>query len=509
MYHRRIISLFILVFFLLSIPFLVAWLSQGDDYVFSGFLANPLDGNSYLAKMMGGYQGNWTFKLPYSIVPGEGSYIFLFYILLGHIARVSRLEPIIVFHLSRLLAFIFLYYVLFRYISKLFEGDRDKIWPAFIVTALGSGMGWLAVLFAYKSSDLWVAEAFPFLSSYQNPHFALGLGLMLLILMLFYSGNLRSTLFGIFLSGLFLAIILPFGAVVVGLVVFLEQTWCYMGKEEVFPKKVILLISGTLPLVLYQFYLVNTHPELGIWNSQNQTPSPPLWDFILSFSPALILAVISAITKFKGIRSGLFKVSIVWLILGLVIIYLPLGIQRRFMVGYYIPVSILASAFILTFESKKVRTVGFAALLASSLLTISIILLAGISGFSTKNPLLLLTKPESDGLEWIKNNTRVDQGILADSRMGLFIPARTSLRVIYGHPFETINAENNKTIVDKFFACEYTPDEAEELIRKIPISYIFLNSSSPKYCYPGLFNRLELVFRTGQDDRTVEIYGIK
>jgi hypothetical protein len=327
--------------------------------------------------------------------------------------------------------------------------------------------------------------------------------------MLFYSGNQRLTLFGILLSGLFLAIILPFGAVVVGLVVFLEQIWCYLGKEEVFPKKVILLISGTLPLVLYQFYQVNTHPELGIWNSQNQTPSPPLWDFILSFSPALILAVISAVTKFKGIRSGLFKVSIVWLILGLVIIYLPLGIQRRFMVGYYIPVSILASAFILTFESKKVRMVGFAALLASSLLTITIILLAGVSGFSTKNPLLVFTKPESDGLEWIKNNTRVGQGILADSRMGMFIPARTSLRVIYGHPFETINAESNKAIVDKFFACEYTPDEAEELIRKLPISYIFLNSSAPKLCYPELFNRLELVFRTGQDDRTVEIYGIK
>jgi hypothetical protein len=509
MYQRRIISLLILIFFLISVPFLVAWLSQGKDYVFSGFLANPLDGNSYLAKMMGGYQGGWTFKLPYSLAPGEGSYIFLFYILLGHFARVSRLEPIFVFHISRFLAFIFLYYVLFRFISKLFEGDRGKIWPAFIVTALGSGMGWLAVLFGYKTSDLWVAEAFPFLSSYQNPHFPLGLGLMLLILILFYSGNQRLTLFGIFLSGLFLAIILPFGAVVIGLVVFLEQIWCYLGKEEVFPKKVILLILGTLPLVLYQFYLVNTHPELGIWNAQNQTPSPPIWDFILSFLPALILAVISAVTKFRGIKSGLFKVSIVWLIIGLVIIYLPLGIQRRFMVGYSIPVSVLASAFILTFESKKIRTVGFATLLASSLLTISIILLAGISGFSTKNPLLVLTKPESDSLEWIKNNTRANQGILADNRMGMFIPARTSLRVIYGHPFETINAESNKAIVDKFFACEYTSDEAEELIRKLPISYIILNSSAPKFCYPGLFNRAELLFRTGQDDRTIEIYGIK
>jgi hypothetical protein len=509
MYHRRIISLLILVFFLISIPFLAAWLSQGDDYVFSGFLANPFDGNSYLAKMMEGYQGEWTFKLPYSLTPGEGSYIFLFYILLGHIARVSRLDPIVVFHISRLLAFIFLYFVLFRFITKFFKGDRDKIWPALIVTVLGSGMGWLAVLFGYKSSDLWVAEAFPFLSSYQNPHFPLGLGLMLLILILFYTSNRGFALLGIFFSGLLLAIILPFGAVVVGLVIFLEQTWSFLGKENVFPVKVFLLILGTLPLVLYQFYLVNTHLELGIWNAQNQTPSPPLWDFILSFLPALLLAIISAVTKFKGIRSGLFKVTIVWLILGLVIIYLPLGIQRRFMVGYYIPISILASAFILTFESKKIRTAGFAALLASSLLTISIILLAGVTGFSTKNPLLVLTKPESDGLDWIKNNTRVGQGILADSRMGMFIPARTSLRVIYGHPFETINAVSNKSIVDKFFACEYTPDEAEELIRKIPINYILLNSRDPKLCYPGLFNRLELVFRTGHNDRTVEIYGIK
>ena len=52
----------------------------------------------------------------------------------------------------------------------------------FAIAVLGSGVGWLAVVFGKFTSDFWVAEAYPFLSMYTNPHFSLGLGLMILAL---------------------------------------------------------------------------------------------------------------------------------------------------------------------------------------------------------------------------------------------------------------------------------------------------------------------------------------
>jgi len=509
MYQRRIISVFVLVFLLISIPYLAGVISGGNEFVFTGFLSNPLDGNSYLAKMIEGYQGDLSFKLPYSIDPGEGSYIFLFYIFLGHIARFLNVEPMIIFHLTRIITFIFLYFVLYQFIQHFFEKDREKTWLTFIIVSFGSGMGWLALSLGLKTSDLWVAEAYPFLSVYQNPHFPLSLGLMLLILVHFFRTEGRASFIWIFFSSLVLAIILPFGAVVIGLVIFLEQTWSYFQKERIQPVKILILMFGSLPVVIYQYYLVNTHPQLIIWNEQNRTPSPPLWDFFLSFSPVLILAIIYIATKLKSNKFDLFKLLTVWTILGLVIIYLPIGIQRRFMVGYFIPISILASAFIFTFENKKLRAAGFATLLASSLMTISFILLAGISGIGNHNPLLFLSKPEAESLKWFKANGFADQVVLADDRMGMFIPAHTFLRVIYGHPFETINAERSREIVEKFFGCEFTPDQADEVVSKFDINYILLNQNDPKICYPKLFKNADLQFRANEVTQLVEIYKIK
>ena len=56
-------------------------------------------------------------------------------------------------------------------------------------------------------------------------------------------------------------------------------------------------------------------------------------------------------------------------------------------------------------------------------------------------PEYYLTQDETAALNWLKDNTAADAVILAGPEMGLFIPAQTGRRVIYGHPFETVNAE--------------------------------------------------------------------
>ena len=60
--------------------------------------------------------------------------------------------------------------------------------------------------------------------------------------------------------------------------------------------------------------------------------------------------------------------------------------------------------------------------------------------------------------------------------MGMFIPAQTGRRVIYGHPFETVNAENRKSEVTAFFeefGSESAQPELEAYLKSNGVEYIF------------------------------------
>ena len=143
----------------ISLPYILAARSAGEGYVFGGFLVNPLDGNSYLAKMQQGLAGQWEFSLTYSPQGGGGAYIFLFYIFLGHLAGWTGLPLLLVFHLARLLASIGLLVALWRFFRWLAKDDLDLAWKMFLLAAIGSGLGWLAAIFTgYLSGDFWIAE---------------------------------------------------------------------------------------------------------------------------------------------------------------------------------------------------------------------------------------------------------------------------------------------------------------------------------------------------------------
>lgn len=306
-----------------------------------------------------------------------------------------------------------------------------------------------------------------------------------------------------------LAIVLPFGGVVIGCVIFFEQIWAFFRKDAIYPAKIISLALGTLPVVLYQFQIINSNPELAVWNSQNLTPSPPIWDFFIAFCPALVLAGLSIFRKSWPSKPDLFHALTTWLIIGAVIIYLPIGIQRRFMVGYFLPVSILACTFILSFSNHKTRVFGFTVLLASTSLTLILIMMAVFTSITTKNPLIFLSRPEFDAMRWLDQNSQPGGLTLADSRMGMFLPAYSRTRVIYGHPFETINAIDNKKSVDNFFNCSLEPTQVLEFLAGNQVDYIYSSNLDLQKCYPSLKQNASRVFRSGETSNFVEIYELK
>ena len=80
-----VITWTIIVLAISCLPYLIAWIATPPGYQFGGIVVNPLDGNSYVAKMRQGWQGAWQFHLTYTPEPHQGaSLIYFFYLLSLH-----------------------------------------------------------------------------------------------------------------------------------------------------------------------------------------------------------------------------------------------------------------------------------------------------------------------------------------------------------------------------------------------------------------------------------------
>jgi hypothetical protein len=461
----------IVVILLTTVPYLYAARSSGDPYVFGGFLFNPMDGNSYLAKMYQGWEGQWRYTMPYSPEAGRGAYLFLFYIFLGHLARITGLSLILTFHIARLFGMLAMLLAIYHFYRYLLPDAHLYRW-AFAFAVLGSGLGWLGVLLGAFTSDLWVAEAYPFLSAFANPHFCFGLAL-LLGLILPIKGERLGVRGGVLTAtgSLLLAIISPFGVLIALVILFGGAIWQIWASTEggrkwsgfalpATARKAMLVALAGGPILSYYFWVTGTDPFFATWSAQNLTPSPPAWDFLISFSPLLILAVPGGWWLLRRGRPEQ-RVLLVWAVLGVLLSYAPLGLQRRFMMGLFIPISGLAVAgFNSLIQRYRFRMTPQALVLALLILPTNLmILLTAFYGIRTHDALIYLSRSEADALEWIAANSPADTLVLASPEMGLFIPAHTGRRVFYGHPFETIDAKASETRVEQFFKGDVRPED--------------------------------------------------
>lgn len=434
---------------LLNLPYLIALLITDPSFSFGGFLLNPVDGHSYLSKIIQGQQGSWSFHLPYSAEPNQGAPLFWFYLFLGHVSRWTGLSAVLVFHTARVAASIALLVALQGFFASQFPGRPQTAYWAFVLAILGSGCGWVAALFGGFTADLWVAEAYPFLSMYSSPHFSLGLALLVwFAAQLGKAHTTRSQIF-LFAGGLLVGSVLPFGVVIATLLAFGNAFTSIVFHDRLkWQAAVAFLLPGGL-FILYQFYAIRTDPVLALWDAQNLTASPPVWDVLVSFSPAAGFAVYGVVKAMQQ-RSRQLDMLVIWLVLGLALIYVPFNLQRRFMLGYMIPVAGLAA-----FGISEIKTHAKSLLKALSvglaLPTLLIILAGGVFAVRNSDPQLVIAKSELAALEYLAENGNLDDLVLASPDTGLLIPAHTGQRVIYGHPFETVNAVEEKTAVENFF----------------------------------------------------------
>ena len=493
---------------MVSIPFIYALLVSNNDIAFGGFLINPIDGHSYLAKMYQGYRGQWKFLLPYSAIQGGGAYIFLFYLALGHLARLLGMPLILMFHFARLIFGVFLMWTIWLLIKSLFK-DQNKRILGYSLCIVGSGLGWVAILFGQFTSDFWVAEAYPFLSIYTNPHFSLGLGLMILVLVPFR----MKTIIPYLILGLLIGIVQPFAVVILLLILTAATlTELYNTPGDVqhkvknnksLQKLLCVGLSGGSILV-YQYWIISTDPILSLWNVQNITLSPGIVDLVISFSPCFVLALFGLQRAWKN-NSG--KTLVFWAIISILLILVPWNLQRRFLTGLFIPLAGLSVfglehlSSLVNMNKRTITVVLFLLVIPTNL----IVVFSGINAVKTRDPQIFVKSSFINAANWIEQNTDNDALFLTEENKGLLISAKTGRRVIYGHPFETTNATSEKSFIEEFFTGKPSQNEIQQNLEKRDVDYV-LTSAENIYINEML---MDLDYSLVFEHDGISIYNIK
>lgn len=77
-------------------------------------------------------------------------------------------------------------------------------------------------------------------------------------------------------------------------------------------------------------------------------------------------------------------------------------------------------------------------------------------------------------MQWMRDTLPKDAVVLASPESGIFIPAWAGQRVVYGHPCETIRADERREQVISFWTGEMQEEELCRLVAENDVSYAFV-----------------------------------
>ncbi len=275
----------------------------------------------------------------------------------------------------------------------------------------------------------------------------------------------------------------------------------YSIETEIWSINGLAGIAALLPgglLVIYQYVMITGDPALALWNAQNLTPAHGVLDLLASLSPALLLALIGVYDCWKT-NNDRSAVLVFWLLSGIILIYLPFNLQRRFMTGLYVPVVGLAILGIasLSRSIKNSRWVWPLTVILS--VGTNLLLLAGGLGAAMRqDPLLYLSRDEANVLGWMRAHLPPKAVVLASPEMGTFIPAWSGQSVVYGHPFESLHAAQTRQEVEQYFSKQLDTGQVEQLIAANQVGYVFLGARERALGTDKPATNLEPLFQSGE-----------
>lgn len=504
----------LLLALLVSLPVGYGFALSSPEQQFGGFVIGVEDGNTYLAKMLQGREGHWLYTLAFTPEPHPPGPFFWHYLLLGKLAGLLNLSLPLTINLSRLLTIPF-GLISFYAFAAMFLPDKSLRRLATALFALAAGLGWLWLLLGLPAKlgampvDVWVPDASFFLSSLTFAHFPLSLGLMLWVivgLLLFVEqGGWRWWLLAAG-CGLLVSFIHPYKLAVVGAIVLPWLLWQgYRGELPLWRSlwRLALVMLSAVPYLLWVLWVFETNFAFSAWREQSLTWSPNPLYYVLGFGLLLPLAALGAwpANRQPGHRADFLRI---WLVLGPVLAYVPIPLQRRFLDGYQAALAVLAAlgvAWLLArMPHPRARFAAGAGLLLVMSLTNLLLWAGAFLAVAGRQAPLFHAGSQQAAFAWLAEHAS-GEVVFTSYATGNVLPGYAPLRVFLGHGPETVRADDKAALVHQFFDAA-TPDSwRQALLRRYGINYLYYgpNERQQGNFQPGNAPYLLPVYQNGPD----------
>jgi hypothetical protein len=485
--ERKKVLLFAAVVVLITtIPYLIGYARETNEWVYTGFVIAIEDGNSYIAKMLTGSVGKWLFKSPFTAYEQKGVFAFLPYIMLGKLAAGDSLHTQLValYQGFRILGIILFFLAGYDFIALYIKDEKWRLW-ALAVLGLGGGGGWILVLLEKKNLlgslplDFISPESFGFLSLLAIPHLAVGRALFLWSLTTYLESK-SGFLIGLclFLLGFMQPIY-----VVVAWVVIISHIACayfttrYLWKLVKGPdiSKIkddsenllkALLISS--PFIIYTAITFLSDPYLKTWALQNQLPSPHLVHYLIAYGLSIPFAILGVIILIhKKPRRALLIAG--WFLIFPILVSLPVSTQRRLAEGFWAAITVGVIGY---FEGKKRIPKIIYVLLFSAFPSTLVIIAGSVLNIGYLNTPLYRPKDEILIYKKLTEISEIDSVVLSSYEIGNNLPAWVPVRVAIGHGPETANWKNTYQDVDLFYQPDTEAWTREQILKKYQVEYV-------------------------------------
>lgn len=540
--RRWVLKYALLIMALTTVPYLIGYACQGDQWRFTGFVFGVEDGNSYIAKMLSGAYGAWLFRTPYTTIEQRGVIAFLPYLLLGKLSSPPGIHEqlVAIFHLFRFVCGVLAILATYEFLAIFLKRESLRRLGVVLAT-IGGGLGWLLLFLGHSEwlgslpLDFYSPETFGFLALYGLPHLSLARAALLWGLGIYLSAVKQvagdqptdgcSSLLGVGVKlgawWLLAALAQPLTALVMGVVPALHllslAIWEAVGRRgEAQPdwkkwgnllKSVCVAGVIVTPFLLYNAVAFSTDPFLKAWTEQNIITSPHPSHYILAYGLFLPLAVWGG---WHLVRQSPWEgwLVVTWALALPVLVYMPINLQRRLSEGGWVAIVLLAMKGLDELSAGRRRQPVWIkhTLLAFSLPSTVVLLGGGILTAHQPSQPAFRPRGEVEAFEFLGQYAHTGDVVVGSFETGNALPAWAPLRVVIGHGPESSGLSALQARVEAFYQSESDDEMRQKFIREQNIRYVFWGPEERSLgnWNPGSAGYLKRVYHNG----TYEVFEV-